>query len=96
MRRLAAFGGRRNYWKIHSSGTVRKAAVTITYLHGEAHVGAAAASREDAQRLLSPYAYGSGVPVGRALARTTAALRRSPTSFARFIGDFRNAALNAS
>ena len=27
---------------------------------------------------------------------TTAAFRLSPASFARFIGDFRNAALNAS
>ena len=31
-----------------------------------------------------------------ALSRTTAAFRLSPASFARFIGDFRNAALNAS
>ena len=31
-----------------------------------------------------------------ALASTTAAFRQSPASFARFIGDFRNAVLNAS
>jgi hypothetical protein len=30
------------------------------------------------------------------LSRTTAAFRLSPGSFARFIGDFRNAALHAS
>ena len=30
------------------------------------------------------------------LSRTTAAFRPSPASFARFIGDFRNASLNAS
>ncbi len=48
------------------------------------------------QRLLAPYTSGSGVPVGRVFARTTAAFRCNPRNFARFIGDFRNAALNAS
>ena len=46
--------------------------------------------------MLALYISGLGVAAGRALASTTAALRRSPPSFARFIGDFRNTTLNRS
>ena len=66
------------------------------FLGSDAHCGAAAASPEPAQRVLAPYASCSGFAVGRAFASVTAAFRRSPANFARFTGDFRNAALNAS
>ena len=39
---------------------------------------------------------GSGAPVARAFVSTTIAFLRSPANFARFIGDFRNAALHCS
>jgi hypothetical protein len=59
-------------------------------------VGLKLTQPEYAQRVLSPYASGLGVPVGRVRGSTAAAFRRNPRSFARFIGDFRNAALNCS
>ena len=44
----------------------------------------------------TPYASLAGAPVARVLTRITAAFRRSPRSFARFIGEFLNAALNSA